>query len=109
MLSLILLYFVWKRFADLAVTYGKSKHNGWLGIVCYLGGLLCLGAILGLLNELLNWGIDFENSTWMRFVDLPIGIGCCYILYKVLERKWKSEMIVPPSIDEIGTPIDAAE
>ena len=106
MLSFLLLYFVWKKFADLAVGYGKSKHYGWLGILVYVVGLLVIGMILGILNEILGWGIDFENNLAIKFMDLPIGLGCCYILYLILDKKWKSEVVETESIDDIGNSVN---
>jgi len=109
MLSILLFYFVWKRFSDLAVRYGKSKQYGWLGICCYVGGLLVIGMIFGLLNELLGWWIDIENNTAIRFMDIPIGLTCCYILQLILEKKWKSEAVETESIDDIGAAVDSAD
>lgn len=109
MLSFLLLYFVWKKFADLAVSYGKSKHNGWFGILVYVGGLLFVGIILGVLNEVLGWGIDFENNSAIKFIDLPIGLGSCYILYLILEKKWKSEVVQTESIEDIGSTVENTE
>ena len=106
MFSLLLLYFVWKKFADLAVGYGKSKHNGWFGILVYVGGLLFIGIIFGILNELFDWGIDFENNLAIKFMDIPIGLGCCYLLYLILDKKWKSESVYKESIDDIGNAVE---
>ncbi|WP_412476601.1 hypothetical protein [Flavobacterium sp. TBRC 19031] len=109
MLSILFFYFVWKKFSELAISYGKSKHNGWFGILAYVGGLFFIGMILGVLNELLGWGIDFENNLVIRFMDIPVGLLCCYILYLILDKKWKSEVVEIESIDNIGASIDDVE
>jgi MFS family permease len=106
MISFLLLYFIWKRFADLALQYGKSKHNGWFGILVYFGGLLSCGLLLGILNEIFDWQIDWENNTMIKFIDIPLGLLFCYILYIILKKKWQSEVVKLDTIDDIGKPIE---
>ena len=104
MLGLLLLYFVWKRFADLALQHGKSKHNGWFGILAYVGGLLLFGAVFGILDGVFNWGIDWENNMAIKLLDIPLGILICYILYVILKKKWEAEVVIVDTIDDIGNP-----
>jgi NADH:ubiquinone oxidoreductase subunit 5 (subunit L)/multisubunit Na+/H+ antiporter MnhA subunit len=109
MIGFLLLYFVWKRFADLALQYGKSKHNGWFGILVYIGGLLSFGIVLGILNGIFNWEIDWENNMVIKLMDIPLGILCCYILYVILKKKWESEVVKLDTIDDIGKPIQTED
>ncbi len=103
MLGFLLLYFVWKRFADLAESYGKPKSYGWFGVLVYVGGLLIVGFSLGILNEIFGWGIDFENNMLIKFMDIPVGALCCYIFYLIIDKKWKSEKVeVKDTIEDIG-------
>jgi hypothetical protein len=106
MLSILFFYFIWKKFSELAVGYNKSKHNGWFGILVYVGGSLFVGLLLGVLNEIFGWGIDFENNAVIRFMDIPIGLLSCYVLYLILDKKWKSEVVEIDSIDNIGNSTD---
>lgn len=102
MIGLIFLYSVWKKYSELAVKYQKSKHYGWLGILGYVLGLLMFGVLLGILDQIFGWGIDWERNTVVRFLDIPVGLLICYVLYIILERKWKSECQVIDTIDDIG-------
>jgi hypothetical protein len=72
----------------------------------YVGGSLFVGLLLGVLNEIFGWGIDFENNPVIRFMDIPVGLLSCYILYLILDKKWKSEVVEIDSIDNIGNSTD---
>lgn len=102
MLGFLLLYYVWKRFSELALQYGKSKHNGWFGILAYGGGLLSFGLLFGILDQIFGWEIDWENNITIQLMDIPLGVFCCYILYIILKKKWESEYIELDTIDDIG-------
>ena len=104
MLGFVLLYFVWKRFSELAIQFGKSKHYGWFGILAYGGGLLCFGFLFGILDQIFGWEIDWENNMVIRLLDIPLGVLCCYILYIILKKKWESEYVALDTIDDIGNP-----
>ncbi len=106
MLGFILLYHVWKRFSELALNFGRSKNNGWYGVLAYVLGILTFGFILGILNEIFNWGIDWDNNLAVNLFEIPVGILCCYILYKILERKWQIQYIDSETINDIGKTIN---
>ncbi len=106
MLGIILLFHVWKRFSELALNFGKSKNNGWYGILAYVLGILTFGFALGILNEIFSWGIDWDNNFSINLIEIPVGILCCYILYKILERKWQSQYVEIETINDIGKTID---
>jgi MFS family permease len=109
MLGFFLLYYVWKRFSELALQYGKSKHNGWFGILAYVGGLLSFGFLFGILDQILGWEIDWDNNIAIKLMDIPLGLLCCYILYVILKKKWESEVVKIDTIDDIGKPIESDE
>ncbi|MDI9310614.1 MAG: hypothetical protein QM535_10390 [Limnohabitans sp.] len=103
MLGLLLLYFVWKRFADLAKRFKKSRRkNGWLGILAYFGGGFTFVILISLLDVLLELNINWDNNTALNFIAIPFGIGGCYILYIFLEKKWNKEVQTTETIDNIG-------
>lgn len=102
MLVLVFLYHVWKRFSELALQFGKSKHYGWYGILIYIGGVFLAFFLLGFLNEVMDLGINFENNTAVNLMEIPIGLLSCYLMYQVLKKKWKLEFVVSETIDDIG-------
>ncbi len=75
MIGLILLYFIGKRFYTLAETHQQNK---WLfavlGVVTYYVGTLVFGVILGVIDGILELGIDWDNNILMALVVLPIGL-----------------------------------
>ena len=103
MIGIILIYFIWKRFADLAFKYNHKKWiYGLLGVIVYYAGSLLGGLILGLLSVIINFVIDWENNLLMSIIALPFGLATCYGTYYFLEKKWKKEVVVMDSIDDIG-------
>ncbi|MES2811750.1 MAG: hypothetical protein V4670_04700 [Bacteroidota bacterium] len=107
MLGILLLYFVWKRFADLAEQYRKSrKSNGWFGILSYFGGTLLGGIIVGLFDAVFGLNVDYDNNMLMNLLGIPFGILGCVVLYWFLEKKWEKEIVEIDSIDDIGTSIN---
>ena len=42
----------------------------------------------------------------ISLLGIPVGLGCCYLLYYVLERKWSNEVVPVESIDSIGNSIN---
>ena len=103
MIGIILIYFIWKRFADLAFKYNHKKWiYGLLGVIVYYAGSLLGGLILGLLSIIINFVIDWENNLLMSIIALPFGLATCYGTYYFLEKKWEKEVVVMDSIDDIG-------
>lgn len=104
MLGLLLIYFIGKYFYDLAAKYEKNK---WLfailGVVIYYVGTFVGGLILGVLDALMELGINWDNSLLLSLIALPFGIGTCYLFYYLLKRSWsKALVIVTDEINEIG-------
>ncbi len=101
MLGLLLLYFIWKQFADLAVKYDKSKWGfGILGIVIYYAGTFFAGIILALVTpNLVTTSSDIELS----LMAIPFGIVSCVILYLILKRIWEKNYVkIDDEIETIG-------
>ena len=104
MIGLILLYFIGKRFYTLAETH---KQNKWLfavlGVVTYYAGTLVFGVILGVIDGILELGVDWDNNILMVLFALPIGLLSCYVFYYLLEKNWsKKEEKQVLSIEDIG-------
>lgn len=105
MLGLLLIYFLGKKFYDLAF---DNKRKPWayaiLGIVTYYGSLLLFGFVLGIILALTG-NISFIEGHDLLFslMSIPIGLLSAYILYKVLEKNWKKSPVNHQSelLDEI--------
>jgi hypothetical protein len=103
MIGFILIYFIWKRFADLAFKYNHKKWiYGLLGVLSYYAGTLIGGVILGLVSVIFDVVINWDNDILMSLLVLPFGLVICYGIYYFLERKWEKEVVVIDSIDDIG-------
>jgi len=104
MIGILLIYWVGKYFYLLAEEY---KQNKWvfaiIGIVVFYGSQFVFGLLLGVLNEIFEFGIDFDG-VFINLIGIPIGLLANYILYQLLEKHWKKNQIRPQdSIDDIGT------
>ena len=70
----------------------------------YYAGIIFFGLIVGIVFEIMSPGfIDTVNDTLLSILMLPLGILCCYILYKLLEKTWEKNTPNPlDDIKEIG-------
>jgi len=108
MLGLILIYFIGKKFYELAEEYEKHKWGlGILGVVIYYAGsiisVLLIGVILALSGSSFFENSNSSNDLVAGLIGLPFGLLSCYILYMYLEKKWKKEIVPTESlIDQIG-------
>ena len=106
MLGLLLIYFIGKKFFDLAKKFGKSEWGfAILGVVIYYVGTLIAGIIIVLGYELSSSSsIDDLNEFALSFISLPFGILSCIGLHYYLKNTWhKNKEAIKPNIDEIGT------
>ncbi len=103
MLGILLIYFIWKNFADLAVQYDKSKWGfGILGIVVYYAGTAFGGVILGFLTPEL-FEDNTGNSLLLGIIALPFGLFFCVIFYYLLKKTWKKNHVdMYDEIERIG-------
>ncbi len=102
MLGIVFLYYVWKRFSELALQFDKSKHCGWYGIITYIGSVIIAAFLLGFFVQLFDLDIDLEKNSALSLMEIPFGLLSCYLMYLVLERKWTSEFEKIETIDDIG-------
>ncbi len=106
MLGLLLIYFIGKRFYDLAKEFEKSAWGfAILGVVIYYVGTLVAGIVIVLGYELSSSSsIDELNDIALSFISLPFGILSCVGLHYYLKNTWqKNKEANKPNIDEIGT------
>ncbi len=109
MLVFLFIYFIGKRFYDLA---GEFEQNKWLfailGIALYYGvGTLLLALIMVLDIYFFNWGFDWEQSYGMNLLMIPLGIFSVWVFYQFLENRWKkSVLVIKDEIQDIGKNIE---
>lgn len=104
MLGILLIYFIGKRFYDLAFEFNQNK---WLfailSIVVYYAAGLVFGVIIAFLDILFDWGINWDNNLGLNLLGIPIGLIAVWGFYMILERKWKkSTVIIKNEIGDIG-------
>ena len=105
MLGLILIYFIGKKFYDLAQEFGKSAWGfAILGVVIYYVGTFIAGIVIALGYEISNTSIDGMSDLALGFIALPFGVLSCVGLYYYLRNIWqKNKEANKPNIEEIGT------
>jgi hypothetical protein len=109
MLSILLLYFIGKRFYDLSIEYDKNK---WLFAILGVATYYVVGWIFIFILVLLDmyvfyWNFDWESRFGMNLLFLPAGLSAVWGLYMLLENNWKkSVVIVKDEINDIGRNID---
>lgn len=105
MLSIILIYYVGKKFYDLAGQFDKNK---WVyaisSIVLYYASSFILGLILGVLDiYVFEWGIDWDSSIGIKIGGIAVGIITLWGFYTYLEKKWDAQKPkFKDEIDKIG-------
>ncbi len=104
MIGFLLVYFIWKRFSELAFEFNHKKWiYGLLGILCYYSGTLIGGAIIGVLSLFFGFDVDWDNDLLMSAIALPFGIGTCYLFHFLLKKKWQKETkVYVEGIQDIG-------
>lgn len=107
MLGILLIYFIGKRFYDLAFEFDKNK---WLYAILGIMTYYATGAIFILLIALLDvyiyeWNFDWDSSVGMNLLVVPSGLLGTYALYIVFKNNWKkSTVVIIDEIDDIGNP-----
>ncbi|AJR04854.1 hypothetical protein AW14_07395 [Siansivirga zeaxanthinifaciens CC-SAMT-1] len=105
MLGLFLIYFIGKKFYDLADTYEQNK---WLyaiiSVVFYYAVGFVFGVVLFVLDfYVFGWNLDWENNFGVNLLGLPIGLLALWVLYMILESRWKKRIVlVKDEIKNIG-------
>ncbi|CAL2093707.1 hypothetical protein [Tenacibaculum sp. 190524A05c] len=100
MLALILLYFIGKKFYELADKFEKSKWGyAVAGIAIYYAGAIGIGTIIVIILEYFElFNVDSVSDNLLGILIAPFGFISCYVLYIMLEKKWEKEK---PQLDNI--------
>lgn len=104
MLGILLIYFIGKRFYDLAEACNQNKWlYAVLSIVVYYAFTAIFGLLLGILDALFEWGINWDNNLFINLLAIPMGLLAVWGLYVILKNQWeKNKVLVKDNIDEIG-------
>ena len=102
---MLLLYFVWKYYKELAEKYNKEKYWPYVigGAVIYYAGSFLGGILIGVIAIAADINIEDTNDRLLGLLALPLGILLSFIFYKYLEKKWSVEYVDPNlALEEIG-------
>ena len=109
MLTILLIYFIGRRFYDLADKYGQNKWSyAILGVIIYYAVGISAVVLIALLDiYFFSWGFEWESRFGMNLLALPIGLLAVWGVYTFLESRWKKQVIeVKDEINDIGKPQD---
>ncbi|HEX9600776.1 MAG TPA: hypothetical protein VF985_04750 [Mariniflexile sp.] len=105
MLGILLIYFIGKRFYDLAEEY---KENKWLYailsvVIYYLSGIIILGAFALLDIFVFSWGFNWDSNYGINLLSIPIGLLTLWGVYTLLENQWKkTAVVIKDEINDMG-------
>lgn len=93
MLSVIILYFLGKRYYKLAEFHGRSKWGfAILGVACYYVGAIVSATIFAIAYDMLGYGlIDDLNDYLLGLIGLPFGILAWWLVFKYIERRFEGK------------------
>ena len=94
MLGLLLIYYIGQSFYKLAEEFGKSKWGFTiLGVACYYGSGLIFGVILALIAPEFVDDLDRTSTFVIDLIAIPIGVGVCWMLRKLLRSQWEKSKV----------------
>lgn len=95
MLGLLLIYFIGRKFYDLAGVYDKSQWGyAVLGVLSYYFGTFIAGILLVIFSDLFGLAsIEEINDFVLSLVALPFGLLACWGVYLLLEKNWTKEKV----------------
>ena len=86
MLGLLLIYFLGKKFYELAHEFDRSRWGfAILGVVVYYLGTFLAGVVLVLFG---GSSLDNVPDIVISLISIPFGLLAAWILYRMLERSW---------------------
>lgn len=102
MLGILLLYFIWNYYTELAFEHDKKKWvYGVIGIATYYAGTFIGGIVIGLSYIIAgNHYIDDSNAIISAIIAMPFGVLSVWGLYKLLKYQWeRKSKVVSNSLD----------
>ncbi len=96
MLGILLIYFIGKKFYELAGTYKKKQlAYAILGVVSYYIGTFFGGLTIAIGSDLMgSTPIEEMNEYALGIMALPFGLLACWIVYQMLKRTWRKATYV---------------
>jgi len=93
MLGILLIYFIWKHYSELAIEHNRNKWGfGLLGIATYYLGTFIAGVAIGIIDLIAGTHyIDESSNIILSLISMPFGLLFVWGLYKLLESKWKTK------------------
>jgi len=91
MLGLLVIYFIGKKFFDLATEFERNKWGFALaGVASYYIGTFIGGIVITIFLELfLDKSIDEANDLGLALIALPFGLIASWALYVLLKKNWR--------------------
>jgi len=95
MLGLILIYFVGKKFYELAHEHDRSRWGFAIaGVASYYASAICAGVVIATIIEINSPGyLNDANDMWFGLLGIPFGILACWGFYKILENNWSKARV----------------
>ena len=95
MLGLLLIYFIGKKFYELAEIHNKSQWGyAVLGVLSYYLGTFIAGIVLVIFMEVFGTNsIEDIDDFVLSLVALPFGLLICWGTYVLLERNWTKKKV----------------
>lgn len=91
MLGILLLYFIYKYYSELAEQYNKNKWGYFiLGVAVYYAGMFVFGALIGVVVGLYgdeSW-LDGSHDLLLSLMAFPFGILSTVGIYKYLQKSF---------------------
>jgi hypothetical protein len=115
MLGLVLIYWVGRKFYDLA-DYHKRSQWGYtfVGLGIYFGTQLIFGMVLELLNPGLIDGLDKSSGLGLDLLGMAIGGLVWYLALQYFTKKWEQQYDseaynLDAEIEDIGSNIKSKD
>ena len=109
MFGFVFIYWIWKGFSNLAISYNKNKWKYFIiGLVSYFGFSFVIAVvfmvIMGFVSGFDLVGNGEYDSPAYNICFSVLGGLCCYGVYKLLERKGEKEreLAEKEGIESIG-------
>ena len=109
MLGIFLIYWVGKKYYDLAEYHNRSPWGfAILAIAVYYGSQFIFGLFIALAFPEFFEKLDSGTEFMINLLGIGVGLGVWYLGLKYIERKWEVEVeVVEDQIDTIGKDLES--
>jgi len=94
MIGLFLIYFIGKKFYELAHDYNKNRWGfAILGIISYYAGTFIAGVLLGIIGLLIESNfVETTPKIILGLIGVPFGLLGSWVFYKLLVSQWNKQV-----------------